>query len=181
MRSLAVVDARAPGMDSPHWKGGLDRYTVSATGCWIWTGYRNPFGYGCLTYGRYPRLAHRVMYERVRGPIPEGLTLDHFRLNPGPRQAPCSRLCVNPEHLEPVTLRENLLRGTSFSAVNARKMRCLAGHVYDDENTRITRSGRRNCRKCDSARSRRYYRVNHKKVRVSHRCYYYEQKKKEKE
>lgn len=71
------------------------------SGCWIWTGLRNEWGYG--TAGSRG-LAHRVMYEQANGPIPEGLELDHL----------CrERACVNPLHLEAVTHTQNVLRGTA--------------------------------------------------------------------
>src|ERR1035441_2271887 len=79
--------------------------------CWIWMGYRNKRGYGEIGRGRRGMgnaAVHVVAYEDLVGPVPDGLTLDHFRMNPGPRHAPCSRACVNPAHLEPVTFRENI-------------------------------------------------------------------------
>jgi hypothetical protein len=70
-------------------------------------------------------LAHRVSYELVKGPIPEGLHLDHLCRTP---------LCVNPDHLEPVTHRENLLRGNTFAARNAAKTHCVQGHELTPDN-----------------------------------------------
>lgn len=65
------------------------------TGCWIWQGSKHwRWGYGHLAVNRRIRSAHCVYYERLVGPIPEGLELDHT----------CHRRdCVNPKHLEPVT------------------------------------------------------------------------------
>lgn len=68
--------------------------------CWLWTGAKcakyGAFGFDGRTYK-----AHRLAYEWLIGPIPDGLTLDHL----------CMRhACVNPAHLEPVTLLENLHR-----------------------------------------------------------------------
>lgn len=67
------------------------------TGCWNWTGALTK-GYGRIKVGGRTRIAHRVVYERLVGPIPEGLHLDHLCVNPR---------CIRPEHLEPVTTREN--------------------------------------------------------------------------
>src|SRR5688572_6777121 len=71
--------------------------------CWPWLGAKNPDGYGQFVWrGRKSTLVHRIAYEELRGPIPEGLTLDHLCRNRG---------CANPWHCETVTHRENVLRG----------------------------------------------------------------------
>lgn len=73
--------------------------------CWLWTGSRDGKGYGQINEGGNggrPRRAHRVIYEAVMGAIPPGLHIDHLCRN---------RVCVNPAHLEPVTGRENQVRG----------------------------------------------------------------------
>ena len=115
-------------------------------GCWIWTG-KLVNGYGSMNThigGKHTGLpAHRVVYELLVGPIPEGLTLDHL----------CRvRCCVNPNHLEPVTDKVNILRGTGMSARNIKKTHCSQGHEYTLENTRILRLQRgglgRSCRTC---------------------------------
>lgn len=100
--------------------------------CIEWTGPRIPGGYG-MTGGRP---AHRVAYEAARGPIPDGLVLDHLCRNRG---------CVNPSHLEPVTHRTNILRGVSPSARNARRTLCDEGHPLVPN---PTRPGRRWCATC---------------------------------
>lgn len=110
--------------------------------CWVSTGYRMPNGYATVGHGE---LVHRVAYTEMIGPIPEGLTLDHLCRN---------RACWNPDHLEPVTNRENILRGTAWSAVNARKTHCPQDHEFTPENT-IYWNGQRKCRECNNARQRR--------------------------
>jgi hypothetical protein len=111
-------------------------------GCWPWLGTR-PNGYGMVDVDGPMRKAHRVLYELVVGPVPGGLVLDHLCRN---------RACVNPDHLEPVTQRENALRGIGPTAENARKRRCLHGHPFDA----VAPDGHRVCRTCARDRYQRY-------------------------
>lgn len=106
--------------------------------CWIWTGARHGMGYGNFFATKY-MLAHRFSYELANGPIPDGLTLDHLCRN---------RLCVNPDHLEPVTIRENLMRGIGPSAIAARTTHCPKGHEYSGLNIYWAKNGKRICRLC---------------------------------
>lgn len=114
-------------------------------GCWIWTGSVTG-GYGQFMHNWHAYRAHRFGYEVQVGPIPAGLHLDHLCRN---------KLCVRAEHLEPVTPRENVLRGTSQVAQNAAKTECGQGHRFTAENTYMHR-GRRHCRTCSAATQRRY-------------------------
>lgn len=111
--------------------------------CWQWTASTTAGGYGQIRAdwpARTMLYAHRVAYQFVAGAIPDGLQLDHLCRN---------RACCNPEHLEPVTNRENGLRGQSFAAINARKTRCPKGHEYTPENTAVdSNDGSRKCRIC---------------------------------
>lgn len=120
-----------------------------ATGCWVWTAATFRTGYGALGMGQRVLLAHRLSYETFRGPIPEGLVIDHL----------CRvRACVNPAHLEAVTMAENNRRGMGFAGKNARKTSCPQGHPYTPENTlNKTNAGwpSRECRTCDLDRKRR--------------------------
>lgn len=114
--------------------------------CWVWqakldNGY-GLFWIGDRETGRSYR-AHRVSYELFGRTIPEGLTLDHLCRN---------RACVNPAHLQPVDAVENVMRGESFSARNARKTHCPRGHEYTPENTYIQPQGWRCCKTCQRAR-----------------------------
>lgn len=112
---------------------------VDADGdCWVWTAGRTADGYGRFQLGHGVRvLSHRWSYEELVGPIPAGLQLDHLCKN---------EPCVNPDHLEPVTGRENGRR--SSAGWNSRmKTHCPKGHPYDAANT-IRAGSRRACRAC---------------------------------
>lgn len=117
-------------------------------GCWEWTGYRcsNNYGYWKQRDSKII-LPHRFAYEQLVGPIPDGLVLDHLCRNPP---------CVNPEHLEPVTQRVNLLRGIGGSARAARVTHCPSGHPYDLLNTYYHKDGSRDCRPCRQQRTREH-------------------------
>jgi len=128
------------------------------TGCWDWIGSCQPSGYGQLNLQREdgaarPELAHRISYRVFRGPIPTNInrpTIDHLCRN---------RKCVNPEHLETVSNRENILRGTAPSAMYARRTHCNYGHEYT-ENNLARRSNRRvrECKICKSNSQKKYKR-----------------------
>ncbi|HAM40031.1 MAG TPA: hypothetical protein DCP69_01495 [Candidatus Omnitrophica bacterium] len=117
---------------------------VLENGCWEWTATRRT-GYGRFKVGsrrdRTARFlqAHRFAYETLVGPIPEGLESDHLCRN---------RPCIFPAHIEPVTPRENVLRGDGPSARAARQTHCLRGHPLNEINTCRLPSGKRECRPC---------------------------------
>ena len=112
--------------------------------CWLWQASNNGIGYGKFhaSGGRNASAvySHRWAYEFCVGPIPQGLTIDHL----------CRVTnCVNPDHLEPVTIRENILRGPGA------KTHCLRGHEFTPDNTMV-RAGARWCRKCQTIRTAKY-------------------------
>ena len=114
--------------------------------CWLWTGHKNNRGYGVFWDGARRIYAHRYAYELFVGPIPEGLELDHLCRTPA---------CVRPTHLEPVTHRENGLRGFSPMADQARQTECIRGHSLGaDGDVYVTKRGRRQCRECRRIRRR---------------------------
>lgn len=122
-------------------------------GCWEWTGsrMRGKYNHGQFSVNGRTVLAHRFAYETLVGPIPEGLKLDHLCRNP---------CCVNPAHLEPVTLLENLRRGMR-SNQNRDKICCLRGHPYDEDNTYVDRRGYRSCRACHREVNRAWMRAHY--------------------
>ena len=118
----------------------LTSVAIDENGCWRWQRSCNRDGYSQVTYGGVAMNVHRLSYETFVGPIPEGLHIDHL----------CRvRDCVNPEHLEPVTPRENTMRSPiAQAALNAAKTHCAQGHAYDAANTYLYK-GARICRACN--------------------------------
>jgi hypothetical protein len=119
--------------------GRFVRYVDFDGDCWVWTSTRNPHGYGTFTNSRVPPrrtfTAHRLFWTWLVGPVPEGLELDHQCRNPA---------CVNPDHLEPVTHRENVLRGAAPAIRARRNGRCQRkGHPFPP--------GETSCRICSNA------------------------------
>lgn len=110
------------------------------SGCWLWEGKTNEYGYGYFySQGRHRR-AHRLAFEHHCGPVPAGLDLDHL----------CRvRLCVNPDHLDPVSRSENMIRSPLIGEANREKPMCSKGHAFDEANTYYRKDGRRGCRECN--------------------------------
>lgn len=111
--------------------------------CWEWKGAKLPRGYGHLTLYQKSVYAHRLSYELFKGIIADNLTIDHLCKNPS---------CVNPEHLEALTLLENQLRGTSPPVINSKKTHCKHGHEFTSENTYLDKTNNR--RQCVTCRER---------------------------
>lgn len=120
---------------------------LKSDGCWEWQAARLSAGYGSFSVDGVRHPAHRIAWQLVVGPIAPGLHIDHLCRN---------IICVNPAHLEPVTPRENTHRGVGPSAQNARKTSCNQGHPFDEANTYVSGDGKRACRQCRSANTRRH-------------------------
>lgn len=116
--------------------------------CWLWEGTTwNGYGQVFVNTARGSVPAHRFAYELLVDSIPDGLQIDHLCRNP---------CCVNPEHLEPVTKRENVLRGVGASAQNTRKTHCIRGHEFSGANLYLHPDGYRVCRACKALLERGY-------------------------
>ena len=133
--------------------GDVPEYRPDLGPCWRWVGSKGGSKSRYIRFtlgGRYGKavLAHRFSYGLANGPIPDGLTIDHLCRN---------TQCVNPDHLEAVTMGVNVLRGNTITAENAAKTHCNRGHEFTEENTRIEGKGLRRCRTCrrESQRLRR--------------------------
>lgn len=131
--------------EADHLARFMAKVTVSSDGCWLWGSTVNSAGYGVFSIGRFGRIyAHRWSYEHHVAPIPEGLVIDHLCRTP---------LCVNPDHLEPVTQRVNVHRGVSLAASYAEATHCVNGHEFTEANTyRRPDNGSRCCRRCKADR-----------------------------
>jgi hypothetical protein len=120
--------------------------------CWPWTGAVGDRGYGVTKRTEGETLAHRAIYAVFVGPIPEGATIDHLCHKhdecDGGDECPHRKCCNWLAHLKVAPGVANMMRGNGPSAINARKDRCIRGHLFDEANTIRSRSGKRRCRKC---------------------------------
>lgn len=117
------------------------------TQCWVWQLKKDSEGYGSVKINHKNWLAHRAAYHWFVGPIPDGKTIDHLCRNTG---------CINPAHLEAVTMRENILRGTGPGALAVRTNKCFRGHSLDDAEI-LFRNGKPRSRAC--VKCKRYRRA----------------------
>lgn len=138
-----------------------DKFAVG-DGCWVWMGAINSWGYSNVYLGGWPEprygSGHRALYELLVAPVPEGMTLDH-RCHTDDKSCPggktcLHRRCVNPGHLEVVTNEVNIGRGRWQPVLNAQKIGCDSGHLFDEENT-YWHNGKRHCRICRKAANQR--------------------------
>lgn len=124
----------------------LDRTKIDPE-CWQWQGMISDKGYGLGHYQGVGFRAHRTMYEILVGRIPDELELDHLCRN---------RACVKPDHLEPVTHQENVVRSNGPSAINAGKTHCIHGHAFSGDNLGIYANGKRYCKACKRVATARW-------------------------
>ena len=122
------------------------KYKRTESGCWEWIAGCFADGYAGYSFEGKMVRAHRYSYECLVGPIPDGLVIHHS----------CRNIkCVNPDHLEAVTNRENLIRGEGpvlIGKFHKSKIQCPKGHMYSPSNTHIAPNGQRVCRECNRLR-----------------------------
>lgn len=126
-----------------------NRTVVSDSGFWEWSGRLSSEGYGVVSFKGRDIYVHRMAYESAIEPIAPKMTIDHLCRN---------RRCVNPEHLEMVSIAVNVMRGQGSTAIAARRNGCAKGHPYTPENLYVRKdTGHRQCRECtrQSHRARR--------------------------
>ena len=117
----------------------------SEAGCWLWTAALNESGYATFNTAKrhgLSSLGHRSLFACWVGPLDDELYLDHLCRTPR---------CVNPAHLEPVTPRENVVRGVEARAV------CANGHPYEGNRIVNSPEGWTRCRLCHAAREHRRF------------------------
>ena len=114
--------------------------------CWNWTA-GSCHGYGYFWFNKKMRRTHRLAYELLKGEIPKEMTLDHLCRN---------RACVNPEHLEVVTQKENVMRGIGITSQKAKQTHCKREHILSGDNLYITPDNRRQCKQCNLIRTEIY-------------------------
>lgn len=144
MTTLEVLEARS--------------MPIPFSGCMVWLGGLKSFGYGCIWHEGRATTVHQAAWEILRGPVPDGLELDHICRVPA---------CWNPEHLEPVTHAVNCLRSPiRISLRHAAKTHCPLGHEYAGTNLYVTKVGGRMCLRCTNDRTK----ARRKRVRAERRA-----------
>ena len=131
---------------------------VTESGCWLWFGGCDRGGYGRYSLNGTMVSAHRFSYQTLIDAIPRHLEIDHL----------CRvRCCVNPAHMEPVTTRENILRGQLPQAVTARTGICSKGHVLSCGGP---------CKQCISLNKKRYREEHLHRIKHYMKDYYWRNK-----
>ena len=150
---LKAQGGETMGMNDPRLPQRFwNKVKLGPGGCWLWTaslkgpGYNTGRGYASFYWAGKGQSGHRVAYEVLVGTIPDGLQVDHL----------CRvRRCVNPEHLEPVTHRENVRRGLLLTCPHGEDAERYGG-------------GTGGCIQCATVR----YVANREKILVASRAYY---------
>jgi len=126
----------------------FDKVDALPNGCWIWEGGIDKVGYGRFKVNGKLLGSHRFSYEINKSKIPEKMVLDHLCKNPS---------CVNPDHLEAVTQKENILRGNNQISKKILQTHCIYGHELSGENLYINpKYNKRDCKICIKRRAYEY-------------------------
>lgn len=128
----------------------FQRCTRLDSGCLEWRGGKTSAGYASIRWNGRTDYGHRIIYQELKGHIPNGAVIDHLCRNRG---------CLEIAHLAVTSRGENVLRGVSPPAINARKTICPQGHPYDEQNTCVS-DGKRYCRPCARNKMRNRRLVN---------------------
>lgn len=135
------------------------KFIIDSNGCWVWQANISQSGYGRVSAYNKVYQAHRLMYRQVKGDIPAGQVIDHLcRVRP----------CINPSHLEPVSIGENVKRGkpgsNHINNAQRAKTHCPIGHEYTTQNiywqrdTKCLSGYSRKCKVCTLERVNARYR-----------------------
>ena len=132
----------------------MQKVVIDENNCWNWTGHITKNGYGMTSIGNKQYMAHRYTYEWKFGKIKDKLVIDHLCRN---------RKCVNPDHLEVVTLQENINRGLLGNLKHLRneaycktRTHCALGHELNGKNLYITSRNHKICKKCLKEYQKKY-------------------------
>ncbi len=140
--------------------------------CWNWLGFTAGYGF-FNNQGRMIR-AHRFAFELIKGKIPENLVLDHLCRN---------RACVNPDHLEAVTSKINILRGIGIAAQKAKQTHCKRGHLLAGDNLSSyeAKKGKRRCKICEALKEKAYYQTHKEQEKARTKAYWQNHKEQRKD
>lgn len=147
-----------------------DKIAFQENDCWHYIGRLDADGYGLFWFVDETRRAHRVSYELLNGPIPDGHVLDHACHDPkfcaGGKHC-LHRRCINPEHLVAIPWAENTKSGRKVAQLTPEgkasrlalfpsrsRTHCLHGHEYTPNNVKIRLSGGRTCKECSRLATR---------------------------
>jgi hypothetical protein len=126
----------------------LNKINISKSGCWEWSGSKTKGGYGQFIINTKKYYTHRFIYEYYHGQICPDLQIDHL----------CRvRACCNPTHLEQVTQKENMLRGSRPNQTH-----CKRGHELSGNNLYTDKKKHRTCITCRQINRRKYYLLTNK-------------------